>query len=149
MPDSVTWRVDGLSALGDRLRKLGNPGAQRIATAMTSAAAQVIKKRAKRKIETNPSVDTGSLRDAVIVKKIPKSQTTLTSEHIVTARGRGKVSKKTGKKQPDAPYAAIVEFGSVHMPAEPYLRPAIDEGKQEAVEAMKARGAARLTKAGT
>lgn len=148
MPDSLTWHVDGLRELGERLRKLGSPGAQRIANAMTGAAAQVIKKRARRNIEASPSIETGSLRDAVIVKKVPKSQTTLTSEHIVTVRGRGKVSKKTGKKQPEAPHGALVEFGTVHMPAEPYLRPAIDEGRQEAVDAMKDRGASRLTKAG-
>ena len=33
----------------------------------------------------------------------------------------------------EAPHGALVEFGTVHMPAEPYLRPAIDEGRQEAV----------------
>lgn len=144
MPASVIVHVDGLRELGEKLRRLGTPGAQKIGNAMTGAGAQVVKKRARRKVESNPSIKTGSLRDALIVKKIPKSQTTLTSEHIVTVRGRGKPRKNSKRKQSIAPHAHFVEFGTVNMPAEPVLRPALDEGRGEATQAMIDRGSKKL-----
>ncbi len=134
MPNTVTVHVDGLRELGEKLRLLDAKVSKRLAGRSTGKAANGIKKLAKLKIRSNPSVDTGSLYDAVIVKKIPKSQSALTSEHIVTVRGRGKprISKK-GIKQAQAPHASLVEYGTVHMPAEPFMRPAWDNGKTGAL----------------
>lgn len=143
----TTWKVDGLRELGAAARELGGPAVIRIAGTMTNAGAQVVKHEAVRNIERNPSIDTGSLKDSVIVKKIPKSQTRLTSEHIVTVRGRGKIikrGKRKGQRETSAPHAKFVEFGTVNMPAEPFLRPALDQRKGDAAEAMRARGAVRL-----
>lgn len=128
--------VKGLAQLGAKMRGLSDKVNNRISGAATGAAGKVIKTRTIRNIQTNPSVDTGSLRDAVLVKKIPKSQTNLTSEHIVTFRGRGKPYNKKGQKINRAPHAHLVEFGTVHMKAEPSLRPAFDNGKEEALQAM-------------
>jgi HK97 gp10 family phage protein len=36
----------------------------------------------------------------------------------------------------DADYAAVVEYGSARREAQPYLRPAIDEGKEDAVNIL-------------
>lgn len=150
MAVSVTFRVEGLRELGEKMRKVGGKGALSICAAMTSAGAQVVKRRAVRNVVQQQAVDTGSLRDAIIVKKVPKSQTEFTSEHIVTVRGRGKRIKKSGakKKQTIAPYANLVEFtyeyGTTVVPARPFLRPAIDEGKDEALTKMIQRGSARL-----
>jgi HK97 gp10 family phage protein len=51
-------------------------------------------------------VDTGALKDSL---------------HIEDAPGGGK------RVVADTPYAVFVEFGTENMPAEPYLRPALDE----------------------
>lgn len=128
--------VKGLRQLGERLRKLSAKAAGSAARGATGKAANVIKKLTKLKIETNPSVETGSMRDAVIVKKLPKSQSRVTSEHIVTFRGRGKPYNKKGQKIARAPHAHFPEFGTVNMPAEPSLRPAFDQGKHEALNVM-------------
>jgi HK97 gp10 family phage protein len=145
---STTVHVEGLQQLGERMRALSRDMNLKIAGQATGAAAQVIKKRAKRNILTSPSVDTRSLYDAVISKKIPRSQTQLTSEHIVTVRGRGKKGKKLKGKQRIAPHGHLVEFGTVNMPAEPFLRPAFDQEKGFAVGAMIAKLKAGITKAG-
>jgi HK97 gp10 family phage protein len=144
MAETLTVHVEGLRELGEAMRKLSSDVALKISHQAVAAAAQVIKKRAKRNIESSPSVDTGSLRDAVIVKRIPKSQTQLTSEYIVTIRGRGKRARKSKTKQSIAPHAHFVEFGTVHMPAEPFLRPAFDAGKEEAMQKMVDRLKARI-----
>lgn len=139
MAATITVKVEGLRELGERMRKLSEKVATKVAVSATGAAARVIKKRTVANIERNPSIDTGSLRESVIVKKIPKSQAEVTSEHIVTFRGRGKPYNKKGQKIARAPHAHLVEFGTVHMKAEPSLRPAFDNGKGEALDAMTER----------
>lgn len=37
---------------------------------------------------------------------------------------------------PTAEYAAFVEYGTVHMPAYPYMRPAYEDGKKEAGDVL-------------
>lgn len=143
----TTFSVSGLRELGQSMQELGAEVAQRISVAMTGAAAKVVRAAAVQNVESSPSIETGSLRDSIIVKKIPKSQTALTSEHIVTVRGRGKIikrGKKKGQRQTQAPHAHFVEFGTVNMPAEPFLRPALDRNQERAAEAMKETGGRRI-----
>jgi HK97 gp10 family phage protein len=148
MPRSVTFKVHGLRELGEAMRELDRAVALRIAGSMTNAAAQVVKREAVRNIVSSPSVDTGSLKESVIVKKIPKSRTRLTSEHIVTVRrGRGtliKRGKKKGQRQTTAPHGQFVEVGTVNMEAEPFLKPALEREKEKAAEAMRLKGLQRI-----
>jgi HK97 gp10 family phage protein len=120
--------------------------ALKISRAATGAAANIIKKAAQANISRNPSIETGSLRDAVIARRVPPAKTNLTSEHIVTVRGRGKPANKKGQKIARAPHAHYVEFGTVNMPAEPFLRPAIEQNQKAAIDAMKDRLAKRIAK---
>ncbi len=148
MAASATIQVTGLRELGERMRKLSDKVAKRVSVAATGAAARVIKKRAIANVVRNPSIETGSLRDSLITKKVPKGQSAVTSEHIVTVRGRGKPANKKGQKINRAPHAHLVEFGTVNMPAEPFLRPAFDNGKKEALDAMVDRLTAGITRNG-
>ena len=146
MASVVTIKIEGLQQLGERMRKLSSDVALKTSRAATNAAAQVIKKKAKANITASPSVRTGRLRDAVIVKKVPKSQEQYTSEHLVTVRGRGKKGTKAATNS--APYAHFLEWGTIKMPAEPFLRPAMDSGKDEALKAMADKLRQRIEKAG-
>ena len=132
----ATIEVKGLRELGEAMRLLKAETALKYARAATGAAARVVKVAAQQNITSSPSVITRNLYSAVIAKRIPKSQTELTSEHIVTVRGRGKKTRK-GNLQAGAPYAHFVEFGTVKMPAEPFLRPALERNQQKAIEAMR------------
>lgn len=133
---TTTSHVDGLRALGESMRLLKREVAQRGARSATAAGAGVVKKATKSRIQSNPSIETGSMRDAVIAKRVPASQTNLTSEHIVTFRGRGKPYNKKGQRIDRAPHAHLVEFGTVNMPAEPSLRPALEENQEAVIAAM-------------
>jgi HK97 gp10 family phage protein len=144
MASSVTVKVDGLSALGKRMQGLSEDVNNRIARAATAAGAAVIRKAAQAKVP----VDTGNLKKNVIVKRLPKGESSLTSEHIVTVRQGKLTDKQKGSGLQDAFYGRFVEFGTAKMPAQPFMRPAFDEKKQEAVEAIKDRLAVRLKKAG-
>ena len=137
MADAVRIKVEGLKELGEAFKRLDADMQKRAGRSATGAAATPIKRRAINNIKSSPSVETGSLAKSVIVKRLPKQQTPQgMSEHLVTVRGRGK-KLKSGRLQDSAPYASKVEFGTIHMPAEPFLRPALDAGKGEAIEAMK------------
>lgn len=140
--------VKGLRELGAAMRLLSADVAQRASRTAVNAGATLIKKAAKAKIRSNPSVDSGSLEGAVITKKVPAGQTPLTAEYLVTVRGRGKPYNKKGRKIDRAPHASMVEFGTVNMPAEPYLRPAFESEKRNAVDAIAAKLKQRIDKAG-
>lgn len=148
MPTTVTIHVDGLQQLGERLSKLAAKVATKSAVRATGAAAQLVRKAAKDNIKRSPSIVTGTLLDAVILKKLPKSQSTLTSEHIVTVRRAKRWGSKAKTKQVTAPHATFIEFGTVNMPAEPFLRPALERNVQPAIDVMKARLTEEIFKAG-
>jgi HK97 gp10 family phage protein len=145
----ASFEVKGLRELGEALKKLDRDMALKLSWQSTGAAARVVKKRAQRNIQSSPSLRTGVLLKSVIIKRLPKGEREqLTAAHIVTVRGRGKRNRK-GVFTRGAPYAHMVEFGTIHMPAEPFLRPALENGQREAVEAMKRsleRGIARSGK---
>jgi HK97 gp10 family phage protein len=128
--------VKGLRELGKALKDLGNAVGLKIARGATAAGARVVRKQAVANIEAAPSVRTGSLRDSVIVKRAGRGESSLTSEHLVTVRGRGKPYNKKGQRIARAPHAHLVEFGTVNMPAEPFLVPAYEQKKVDAVAAI-------------
>lgn len=178
MANVVTVKVEGLKQLGDRMKTLSEDVNKRIARAATAAGAAVIKKAAQDLVP----VRTGALKKGIVVKRIPKSESGLTSEHIVTVSSRqmkkyaaksraavvelhgpiapqisnGKTyraKKLLGRKESyvslgDFFYAHFVEYGTSRMAAKPFMRPAFDQNKGRAVDAIKDRIAKRLAKAG-
>jgi len=139
MAQTVTVEIQGLRELDAKLKKMGSRMARRSAGRATGKAAKVIKDAAKRQVIANPSVETGSLLGAIVSKKLPKRETPDTAAHIVTVRVREskRATKRANRrKQKTAPYANIVEFGSVKMAAEPFLRPAFDSQGRAAQDVM-------------
>lgn len=145
-----TIRVEGLREIGEAMRLLSGDMATRVAGQATGAGAQVIKKRAIRKAPESEEphklegvvVNPGNLKKNIVAKKVSKKDLgDLTAAHIVTVRGK----RKDGYA---ARYGRLQEFGTVHHPAHPFLRPAFDEGKTEAVEAIVKRLRKRVQKAG-
>lgn len=121
--------LKGARELGLKLRKMSATVARQKSHAAVSAGAEIIKALAVRNIEVNKSanrtaVDTGKLRDNVIQKRLPDHETRLTAEHIVTVRRKV------------VPYAILIEEGTVKMPAESFMRPAFDSGKEQAAQAI-------------
>lgn len=142
---TTTIKVEGLRELGAAMQALGNEVAKRIATGMTSAAAGVVRKDAiarapehdKAHTVDGVEVQPGNLRKNIVRKKVSKSKTRLTSEHLVTVRGK----RKDGYA---ARYGRLQEFGTVHHAPQPFLRPAFDAKKMEAIEAMKKTAGRRI-----
>lgn len=138
--------VAGLADLQRRMHSLRVDVAGKVARAATNAGAQEIKKRAT--ANASRSEDTGNLKRNIIVKRLRPSEHTISEMHIVTVRKGKPTAKQKAKGLTDAFYARFVEFGTVKMNARPFLRPAFDNGKSDAVKAIADRLAKRLLKEG-
>lgn len=148
MASTIRTHVDGLQALGQAMSELKRDMALKFAGRATGKGAQVIKRHAKQKLRSNPSIDSGLVEKNVIVKKLSKTQTALTSEHIVTVK---KVAyPQTGKsKRNTRQVGGYLEFGTIKETPEPYLRPAIDQHHPEATTAIAESLRSDLAKVGT
>lgn len=137
---SVTVKIEGLVELNEKMRKLGAAVGTKIARSATNAGAQVVKKQAIRlapewdfgphKLKVGGetvTVPPGNLKKNIVVKRIARSE--LTSEHIVTVRGKRKDNFA-------ARYGRLVEYGTVKMSPEPFMRPAFEQEKGFAVQAI-------------
>ena len=154
MANTVTIEVKGLRELGERLKALGLDFKKNsaIARATTNAGAQVIKKLAVQKAPVSgpgltPEVPPGYLRDNIIVRRQKRPDKGLTSQHAVTVRHKGK--RANLRKDGTNPYQVGIfnEFGTVSQSAQPFMRPAFEQGKLQALEAMKKRLLQRIAKA--
>jgi HK97 gp10 family phage protein len=153
MADRLTVKVDGLRELGERMRKLSADVSKKAAFSSVLAGANVIKKGAIQRAPDSEephkltvdgqtvTVIPGNLRRNIINKRVPKNQTNLTAEYLVTVRGKAKAGFASR-------YGRLVEFGTVKMAAQPFLRPAFDTGKEKAVSEIAKKLERVITKAG-
>lgn len=137
MPKSVTVKITGLRELGARLRALDAAVQKTLAGKATGRAASVIRKRARQLAPIAPEpyeiegvkVQPGNIPKNIVAKRLPKNRTTLTSEHIVTVRGKAKYGYASR-------VGALQEFGTVNHPPQPFLRPAFEQEKMAATGQM-------------
>lgn len=144
-------RVEGLRELGQAMQALGSEVSGKIAHAMVSAAARLVRDEAKKLAPE----DTGFLKQNIIVKKLRKSETSLTSEYGMGVRkykrkyADTRFNRRKGQagktyELDDAYYWRYLEFGTVKMAARPFIRPAFDNNRMRAIEVMKATGQRRI-----
>lgn len=137
MASPVRFEMKGLRQLGANFKELSDVMQKKIAASATGAAATFVKNVAKQNITSSPAVQTGSLLGSIVTKKLRQSESGLTSAHIVTPlRGRRSKHKAKGKQRL-APHAVFVEYGTINMPAEPYLRPALERNLGRVQDIMK------------
>lgn len=158
MADAVRFKLEGLADLKKGLEELGTEVATKVGEKADRDAAKVVAEKARmlapvgdgptRKTRRNKggvvvSFDYGRLKDNIRVRK----QRVRKQHHIVYAVTIGK-----------AFWGAFQEFGTVNMPARPWLRVAFDMAVPDATQAQitglregiarAAKKAARLAKRG-
>jgi HK97 gp10 family phage protein len=148
MATRTRFEIKGLRELGEALKALGDETGSKIARAATAAAAGIIRKRARELAPVAPEpytiegvrVQPGNIGKNIVTKRVPAAKTRLTSEHVVAVRGKLKYgfASRVG---------ALQEFGTVKMSPQPYLRPAFEQEKGFAVQAMRAKLKAGIDKA--
>lgn len=151
--------IKGLKELSEALKKLPENVARNTLRGATAAGAAVIRKEAKIRapfyIPRNVmwgagSGDTslkhpppGTLKKSVYQKQIRELSSLVKQTFYVGVRTGKGLKDKTGRTL-DAYYWKFVEFGTSKMSARPFLRPAFEARKMEAIEAIKAYLAARI-----
>ncbi|MFC5524018.1 HK97-gp10 family putative phage morphogenesis protein [Polaromonas jejuensis] len=138
--------IAGLKELQAALKELPDRIAKNVLRGSVNAGASVI----TNEVQTRAPVYTGevsqghpppgTLKRAVYQKQIRELSGQLKQTFYVGVR-KGKQYQKQGKKgnlSQDAWYAKFVEFGTSKMAARPFMRPAFEAKKSEAVEAIKA-----------
>ena len=136
MAESVTVRVDGLKELADKLRGMGPDLSRNALRAGVRAAAKLVKDDAAERVP----VDTGTLKRALYMKQIREKSSAWQQTFYVAVR-RGKAQRKRAL---DAYYWRFVEFGTAKMAARPFLRPAFEANKRQAVDVIAERLKARI-----
>lgn len=133
--------VKGLAELSAALKKLPDRIARNALRQSVSQGAAVIRAEAKVRAPRAPRVlgkqhtPPGTLRRAIVTKHDVKRSNLTSQTYVVTVRS-GKRYRNQGKKKnlsQDAYYWRWVEFGTVKMAAQPFLRPAFETKKSEAV----------------
>lgn len=128
MANTVTIEVKGLRELGVALKELGDEMHLKIARAATRKASILIRDNAR----SLAPVKTGELREGIQVRRLKRESY---PGFEVWAVGVFKYSRQ--KQRHDPYYWKFVEFGTVKMSAQPFLRPGYDGEKTEAVEVMR------------
>jgi HK97 gp10 family phage protein len=144
--------VGGLPELGEAMRLMSSDISGKIARAGVLAAAKIVKdaaianapessKQHQLGVRKDQIVQPGNLKRNIIIKRLPASQKQITEEYIVGVRHGSGVAPK------DAFYWRFIELGTVKIGPRPFLKPALENNIQPAIDAMKARLAARIAKA--
>jgi HK97 gp10 family phage protein len=136
----------GLKELQQALKELPERVAKNVLRGSVGAGAAVIRKEAVSKAPVyqeqvqagHPPV--GTLKKAIYQKQIYELSNQVKQTFFVGVRHGKKFKKKGNTKTPlpDAYYASWIEFGTSKMSARPFLRPAFEGKKTEAVEAIRA-----------
>jgi len=109
----VTSTVRGNDQLRRNLARLAGAERRQAQQDGLEAGARIVEKWAK--INTTPNVDTGHLRDSIMVDEVTPQEAFI---------------------GPHADYGEHMEFGTSRMQAYPYMRPALDEHEGEIVDAV-------------
>jgi HK97 gp10 family phage protein len=147
-------KISGLRELGERMRNLSDDINKKVARQAVAAGAKIVRDDARRRAPK----DTGNLQAAIVMKNLGKTK--MTARYVVATRSgktadvkAGKAAARSGEKDQrklvgkDAFYGAFVEFGTVKMPARPFMRPAIDDNTQAATDAIAKRLRQRIERA--
>jgi HK97 gp10 family phage protein len=122
-------------AIKKTIKKLPIKAKEKLLTGATRAAANVIRDEAKQ----NVPIDTGLLKRSIkTVKGRPKYNGLYEIKYFVVVKPKIKwVEDKTNQKG-SAFYANMIEYGTIHMAAQPFMRPAFDNADDRSIRAAHA-----------
>lgn len=115
------FKIQGAAAMEKVLQALGPKAAGQVGSNAVRAGARVIVREAKRLVP----VDSGQLRDSIKVVTLKKTQ-----------RAANQVGAVIGFEKPASRIAHLVEFGTSHSSARPFIRPAMDTTHEAVLAAI-------------
>ncbi len=163
-----------LLAIAEATKKIASAIGEAELRAVGFAGAEVFRDEAKRNVSRSesaagegPAKQSGTLHDSIIVKRLEEESGPTRQAYIATVRKgnyngadafywrfvesghlfvrkRQKGTKESITRRRKEAKLMKLEFGSSSVPAHPFMRPAYESKKQEAVEAMKAKLAEKI-----
>ena len=142
----ISVKVDGLSDLANRLKELDVEMQTRLLAASAAAAAATVRKEVELQARAQFTERTGTLFRSIYVKaqedgerlsglllhhRHPEGQAVPQSHAESSAKTKGQTVNM------DAFYAGFLEFGTKRMQRHPFMRPAFEAKKMDAVVAAK------------
>ena len=152
MAKRETFKIEGLAELGKALRELPERVARNGLRVSVYAGAKVVRDEARARApkavqSLGPNKPPpGTLKRSVIMKHIRELSGGGRQTFYVLVR-HGKKYRNQGKRgnlSQDAWYWRFLEFGTRKMAARPFLRPALESRRREAVDAIKQRLSERI-----
>lgn len=120
MTDTITLRVEGIPELREQFARLKDSTQRAVVRRALRAGVVPVKEEAERLAAYDPASDGPHLRDNLLVR------TRISSEEMSASLG---FDRRVFHGQ-------FVELGTQHMPAQPFLRPALDTKQGVAIEAI-------------
>ncbi len=139
--------IEGLAELANALRELPVRVQRNGLRVSVYAGAKVIREEARVRAPVAAQYlgpdqpPPGTLKRSIIMKQIPELSSLTRQTFFVMVR-HGKKYRHQGKRgnlSQDAWYWRFLEFGTRKMQARPFLRPALEAKRREAVDAIKER----------
>ena len=138
-----TRNLTGFKEMAKKLRDLGPRVGRKHLRAATSKGAAVIRKKAR---ELAP-VDTGEMRKDIQQKRERTSGDHVASYSVYTRSGkRSRLSGKARNVDKDSFYWKFQEFGTAKQAPQPFMRPAFESEKENAVDVLGAELDKRIQK---
>lgn len=139
----IRAEVTGLRELGEKLRALDMDLRTGLLRASTGVAASSIRKE----VESRAPVRAGTLKRAVYIARVTRQSNDYQQVFAVGVRKGKRYQKfelKFGKNKGqtvdmDAYYGRFLEFGTRNMQARPFMRPAFEAKKLDAISSFKTR----------
>lgn len=147
--DWSSTEVTGLKELNEALRQLPQNIARNVLRGAAGAGAAVIRKeaRARAPVFTGPvgprHPPPGTLKKS-IYQQASRALSNLVQQTFNVGVKTGKALRTKSGASANAFYWKFVEFGTAKMAARPFMRPAFEAKKHEAVAAIKAYIAERI-----
>ena len=126
-----TKNLTGFAEMAKKLRDFGPRVGRKHLRASTSKGAAVIKKKAR----ALARVDTGEMRKDIQQKREKTQGDHIASYSVYTRSGkRSRLSGKARNVDKDSFYWKFLEFGTAKMEAKPFMVPAYETEKENAVD---------------
>lgn len=140
----------GIGELSQAFQGLKTGMETRVARVMVAAGGGVLRRRARGIAQAKGLRKSGALIKNIVIKREPQAPAGTAQYNLGVRHGRNLTKKqktnsklainKTGrivKRYEDDPYYwRFPELGTKHQQAEPFLQPALEQGKEEAIDAM-------------
>lgn len=131
MRDGVTFKVDGLSTLEAAFDELNKAAAKNVARRVLRKALKPVAETAIKLAPDDPKTGAPDLHRSI------KVSDKLSRRLLRTASSRFYVDMYMGPTKEGYPQAIIQEFGSIHHPPHPYMRPAWEQHKGQLLDRIK------------